>query len=38
MIDFVQIGKKITKLRRSLDWSQEDLANNNKASEEESYE
>ena len=27
MIDFVQIGKKITKLRRSLDWSQEDLAN-----------
>ena len=27
MIDFVQIGKKISKLRRSLDWSQEDLAN-----------
>ena len=27
MIDFVQIGKKITNLRRSLDWSQEDLAN-----------
>lgn len=27
MIDFVQVGKRITKLRRSFDLSQEDLAN-----------
>lgn len=27
MIDFVQVGKRITSLRRSLDLSQEDLAN-----------
>lgn len=26
MIDFVQVGKKITTLRRDNDWSQEDLA------------